>query len=107
MTDREKVIKGLECCTTSEVRCFCKNKLCPYFSDDLMCERRLMKDSLELLKEQQQKKAELLKRFDKEIEWAEQARADSACEGEHAWVEHYAYQKSYYENAKSIVENTL
>ena len=51
MADIDKVIKGLECCTTGEVRCFCKNKLCPYFGDIPMCERRLMKDSLELLKE--------------------------------------------------------
>lgn len=67
----------------------------------------VMDEVLALLKKQQQKKAELLKKFDKEIEWAEQARVDSACEGENAWVEHYAWQKSYYEHAKSIVENTL
>ena len=70
------------------------------------CQSAMM-DALAILKEQQQKKEELLKQFDKEIECAEQARIGSACEGENAWVEHYACQKSNYEHAKSIVENTL
>jgi len=56
--DRETVIKGLECCTTNEVRCFCKNELCPYFDDLPMCERRLMTDALSMLKEQDRERKE-------------------------------------------------
>ena len=53
MADFDNVLLALECCTSKEVRCFCKEKLCPYFSDAPMCELHLMKDALELLKEQQ------------------------------------------------------
>lgn len=52
MTDREKVIKGLECCSSGNM---CKEK-CPY--DELGCEwtdcvRPLAKDALSLLKAQE------------------------------------------------------
>ena len=48
MIDREKVIKGLECC-----RRFgdCENQ-CPYF-DELDCTQLIKADTLELLKEQE------------------------------------------------------
>ena len=55
MPDREKVIKGLECCTmmtTLEYPYRCKE--CPYQINGNPCERfTIMKDALELLKEQE------------------------------------------------------
>ena len=58
MTDREKVIKAIECCVLNNTRCFDDNdKLCPYFSTKVcMCEIELLKDALELLKEQKAQK---------------------------------------------------
>lgn len=100
--DREKVIQALDDSL--------KNQHCGFVDgvgDVYAVSEETIKDILELLKWQQQKKAELLKQFDKEIEWAEQARIDSACEGENAWVEHYACQKRDYEHAKSIIANVL
>jgi len=51
--DREKVIKGLECCTTGEV---CISD-CPYFKEvpmaDGRCITTLQADALALLKEQE------------------------------------------------------
>lgn len=53
MIDREKVIKGLECCTNGEV-CFSD---CPYFKEMAMADGRcitaVQADALELLKEQE------------------------------------------------------
>ena len=53
MADREKVIKGLECCTmecTYEHPFRCKG--CPYSQDDAPCEALpVMRDALALLKE--------------------------------------------------------
>lgn len=46
MPDREKVIKGLECCADS-----CRNG-CPYADIDDDCEGVLCADALSLLKEQ-------------------------------------------------------
>ena len=55
MPDREKVIKGLECCTmlaTLEHPYRCKE--CPYQINGAPCERfAIMKDALALLKEQE------------------------------------------------------
>lgn len=55
MADREKVIKGLECCTmecTYEHPFRCKG--CPYSQDDAPCEALPVKrDALALLKEQE------------------------------------------------------
>lgn len=53
MTDREKVIKGLEChisrkCETDAV----KHEICPYWEHD-ECVRRVMHDALEQLNEQE------------------------------------------------------
>lgn len=61
MADREKVIKGLECCTmecTYEHPFRCKG--CPYSQDDAPCEALPVKrDALALLKEQDDLGAEL------------------------------------------------
>lgn len=51
MADREKVIRGLEVCTTD----FCSEE-CPYYQcDGLSCHGPLMRDALALLKEQEPK----------------------------------------------------
>ena len=50
MTDREKVIKGLECLITNEVPC----DGCPYNEgENSSCLRNIANDALELLKEQE------------------------------------------------------
>ena len=49
--DREKVIKGLECCTAPGRNC---DMRCPYYDED-ECEARLERDALILLKEQETK----------------------------------------------------
>ena len=49
MSDREKVIRGLEVCTSD----FCSEE-CPYYQcDGLSCHDPLMRDTLALLKEQE------------------------------------------------------
>ena len=59
MTDREKVIKGLECCAHGVAKCH----ICPYdprnFALPVDCMTDLAKDALELLKEQGYRKASL------------------------------------------------
>ena len=51
MPDREKVIKGLRCCShTDGVNCI----YCPYDNDGEDCTALMSMDVLELLKEQQQ-----------------------------------------------------
>lgn len=56
MADREKVIKGLECCILSDEECECPDE-CPYHDDcwetDYELVYTLKKDALELLKEQE------------------------------------------------------
>lgn len=55
MPDREKVIKGLECCTSQQMSC---KKDCPYnTSEEEMCTAvfSMMGDALGLLKEQERK----------------------------------------------------
>ena len=49
MTDREKVVKGLEVCTTSP--CYCKD--CPYVKGCALDSQQVMEDALALLKEQE------------------------------------------------------
>jgi hypothetical protein len=53
MIDREKVIKGLECCLTFDSPC----RDCPYYSyediQELDCERNLRHDALAMLKERE------------------------------------------------------
>ena len=58
--DREKVIKGLECCfnPNSENSCLCNCQECPYNPPDdedwtQMCQVDLNRDALALIKEQQ------------------------------------------------------
>ena len=51
MSNREKVIKGLECCKAIHIY-LCSG--CPYYDDDLddsNCQESLCADALELLKE--------------------------------------------------------
>ena len=50
MTDREKVIKALECCKIPFTKCY--NGGCPYFEND-GCKARLKGDALALLKAQE------------------------------------------------------
>ena len=51
MIDREKVIKGLECCTDQRKSC----TDCPYYSDEEICTAvfPMMEDALVLLKSDQ------------------------------------------------------
>ena len=58
MTDREKVIKGLHCCShTDGVNCI----YCPYDTSDSDCTALLSMDVLELLKEQKSEEKRILK----------------------------------------------
>ena len=50
MADREKVIRGFECCLRND------HKKCPYYSADILdttCYTRLHTDALDMLKEQE------------------------------------------------------
>jgi len=47
--DREKVIKGLECCNQVEEGC----EVCPYYNDFNGCMLELREDALAMLKEQE------------------------------------------------------
>ena len=56
MIDREKVIKGLECCLSLSDRCPDECLECPYGSDkdcEVTCMQKMGKDALALLKEQE------------------------------------------------------
>ena len=48
MPDREKVIKGLECCS---IESECAKGTCPYY-DDYLCSTHIAADALALLREQ-------------------------------------------------------
>ena len=50
MIDREKVIKGLECCKMPFSKCY--DGGCPYFEDE-GCKAKLKREALELLKAQE------------------------------------------------------
>ena len=52
MTDREKVIKGLELCKQDAKLCFAEIE-CPYQCEFPRCCLKLMADALELLEEQE------------------------------------------------------
>lgn len=55
MTDREKVIKGLECHLSRKCETGSYSKdICPYWEDD-NCSNSVMNDALKLLKEQEPK----------------------------------------------------
>ena len=57
--DREKVIKGLECCSKDDCSI---NDTCPYGKEDANnCLERLSADALALLKEQENLKEKLLR----------------------------------------------
>lgn len=51
--DREKVIKGLECCSNSQKN-RCEANSCPYWVSECCCIDDMLNDALALLKEQQQ-----------------------------------------------------
>lgn len=51
MTDREKVIRGLECCTNTDMS-MCLDE-CPYHKDGCSGGIKMMQDALALLKEQE------------------------------------------------------
>lgn len=51
MTDREKVIRGLEACAHNMRLMQCVD--CPYYTDKARCITTLMRDALALLKEQE------------------------------------------------------
>lgn len=57
MAELEKVVKGLKCCVHAKAPIPCE--YCPYFGNDdyndaWSCRIAIMKDALELLKEQQE-----------------------------------------------------
>ena len=47
MPDREKVVKGLECCTRTTSYC----GDCPYRPDGVKCDKQLMTDAARLIRE--------------------------------------------------------
>lgn len=53
MDNREKVIKGLECCTKGDEVQFCRDEGCPYADVPDDCMGDVMRDALELLKAQE------------------------------------------------------
>ena len=53
MPDREKVIRGLEVCSSSGL--LCPQKKCPYNGYALTCKYVLMRDALALLREQEER----------------------------------------------------
>ena len=56
MADGEKVIRGLECC--SSMIPYCSTNTCPYYDVQVNCRATLERDALELLKSQEPKKRE-------------------------------------------------
>lgn len=48
MTDREKVLKGLEMCASERIQC----RDCPYRPDGVKCDKQLMTDAIRLIREQ-------------------------------------------------------
>lgn len=80
MIDREKVIKGLECCSAQDRRvAFCHEYDCPY-RDYEECPENLMRDALALLKAQEPRVMTL-----KEVK----AKPD------YAWIEKLNSKKTY------------
>lgn len=51
MADREKVIKGLECCCASKAN-RCESNSCPYWKSEICCIDELLADAIALLKDQ-------------------------------------------------------
>ena len=58
MTDYVKVIKGLECCLSDT----CHGEECPYYGNG--CEMKILRDALELLKEQEPRRVKSGKAYD-------------------------------------------
>ena len=53
MTEREKVVKGLECCQKSGACFNVKGPTCPYYIGKTGCVDQLIEDAYALLKEQE------------------------------------------------------
>lgn len=77
MNDREKVIKGLECC--SRVSWLCPTVACPYYGKghEFGCSFQLKRDAFELLKEQERQIIELKEKL-RLMEYGDQDTAQSA-----------------------------
>jgi len=58
MIDREKVIKGLECCCASKAN-RCESNSCPYWKSEICCIDEMLSDALALLKKQDERIKEL------------------------------------------------
>lgn len=74
--DREKVIKGMECC--SRVFWLCPTVACPYYREkhEFGCSSQLKKDAFELLKEQERQIIELKEKL-RLMEYGDQESAQS------------------------------
>ena len=88
MTDREKVIKGLECCGYSHFMDKCQD--CPYDGKD--CFKRLKDDAIALLKAQEPRVLSVADIIDAHITpdiiWVERRRENDICVG--VWqIDHY------------------
>lgn len=70
MIDREKVMRGLEVCSSSGL--LCPGKECPYNDHSLTCKYVLMRDALALMKEQEARVITL----------------DDVCGGDECWIEY-------------------
>ena len=65
--DREKVIKGLECCSAYAAK-KCTNHDCPYWLSEGCCIDEMLYDAHELLKEQEEKEKDIQEAMHAEIE---------------------------------------
>ncbi len=82
MTDREKIIKGVECCSKG-----CRYD-CQYFTGTLNfeCVNNLMSDTLTMLKEQEEQiknRDKSLEKARKEIEWLRRMQEPALLENQH------------------------
>lgn len=79
MIDREKVIKGLECCSAQDRRvAFCHEYDCPY-RDYEECPENLMRDALALLKAQEPRVMtleEVIDNSELRVVWVERRNGD-------------------------------
>ena len=71
MPDREKVIKGLEICTSKP--CYCTD--CPYKANCYLDSQEVMEDALALLKEQEARELTM----DEWREWKADSRRNPIC----------------------------
>ena len=74
MADREKVIKGLECCSDVGGK-HCYEGKCPYASMSEPCREQLVRDALALLKEQEARELTI----DEWREWKANTKRNPIC----------------------------